>query len=114
MLREARKIASPDQALFLDIAISSSKLLEFKVADILDYSQLFQNSFKIQTKQVKVEKLVKGLENIFSLQIRNRPVQLIPKIEKNVPYEIPTDEERLLQVLSNLLSNALKFTPTQQ
>ena len=71
------------------------------------------NAQKLQLNPfpVKIHKILKEVEQVMSFQILKKGLKFIVDL-KGVPInkEICTDENRLMQILFNLLSNATKFT----
>jgi signal transduction histidine kinase len=85
--------------------------MAFIVQDFLDYSQIIAGKFRVNKKPFKLRQAV---ENVMSFQARSAQMKQT-KLEvefENIPedLQIISDEQRLMQVLLNLQSNALKFT----
>ena len=95
---------------YLQTVQDSSKTLLTIVNDILDLSKIEAGKMTLQTKPTRVSAVVDHLLNLFSHQATSKNVALTQHIDSLVPPVLMVDEIRLLQVLSNLVSNALKFT----
>jgi signal transduction histidine kinase/class 3 adenylate cyclase/ActR/RegA family two-component response regulator len=92
----------------LELIISSGKRLSALVNDILDFSKLKSHKIELQLKPISVRELVTVILTL------NRPlviksVKLINNIPENLPL-VNADEDRLQQILQNLIGNAIKFT----
>lgn len=92
----------------LDIAINNSNRLDTLIDDILDWKKLESGKFKLVLDTVHPAELVQGVIDDFEASAHGAGVSL----RKNVFAEKPirADGERLAQVLSNLVSNAIKHS----
>lgn len=88
---------------------TSAQFLLSLVNDVLDMSKIERNKMEIERTAFNLNELIKQEENIFSLQAEQKGLELTVTKEYDTPYYIG-DEIRLKQVLTNLLSNACKFT----
>lgn len=93
----------------LNLIIFSGKRLAHLVNDILDFSKLRNGELVLQKKYVDLHTIV---ETVFALSkplINGKPIQLINEVSPDVPF-IHADENRLQQILHNLVGNGIKFT----
>jgi signal transduction histidine kinase len=91
-------------------ANSSCDLLKHIVNDILDISKLQENKLLIEKRNIIVKDLVLELTKIL-----NSKVQEKPNISVQYSYQVEsiyTDKFRLIQIMINIITNALKFTNT--
>ena len=89
----------------------SASLLLFLINDILDLSKAEAGQLALSLSQFKVRACLNNAVRLLSTQMRGKGLALKVEIDDNVPVQITGDKMRLQQVLVNLLSNALKFTP---
>lgn len=89
---------------------SSSKMLLGIINDILDYSKIEANKLELEHKSFELENVLAQLRVLFSQSAVDHGLELYFYMKNGVPGVIAGDELRLDQVLTNLLSNALKFT----
>ena len=89
---------------------SSSKMLLGIINDILDYSKIEAKKLELEYKAFEIESILSQLRILFGTTALNKEVELYFHIKNDVPDIVFGDELRLSQVLTNLLSNALKFT----
>ncbi|CDW83581.1 multi-sensor hybrid histidine kinase [Stylonychia lemnae] len=94
----------------LQIVDNSSKILLFLVNDILDFFQIKNGKFKINYDKVKIRKPIQELIDMFQLVSHEKKVEILCEFDENVPEQLLVDEQRLRQILINLISNSLKFT----
>ncbi|SHL88767.1 response regulator [Chitinophaga sp. CF418] len=90
---------------------SGSDLLQL-INDILDLSKIEAGKVEMHIEPVSVRAMVSDLEQLFLVVGEQKNIHFTTEILPGVPEEIPTDRQRLEQVIKNLLSNAFKFTPT--
>lgn len=101
----------PDHQENLSMIISSGKRLNNLVNDILDFSKLKNFDIELLRKPLNLRVLVDiVLRNNVPL-VRGKELELVNAIPEDVPA-IDGDENRLQQILYNLIGNAIKFTET--
>jgi len=91
----------------------SGKRLATLVNDILDFSKLKHQQLELQLKPVGLREIVDVVLTLSQPLVLNKPVQLINAISPDLPLA-QADENRLQQILHNLLENAIKFTEKGQ
>ncbi|MBN2895791.1 MAG: response regulator [Campylobacterales bacterium] len=100
----------PKERDFIDKINSSSKMLLGIINDILDYSKMEAGKMELEAKPVELENVLEQLRTLFVQLATKKELELYFKIDPEVPWTIIADELRINQILTNLLSNALKFT----
>ena len=88
---------------------SGQHLLEL-IDDILDLSRLQAGQTDVQVVPINLKSLIDDVKSLFILRSQAKGLQFNIAIEPNVPQFIKADARKIRQILSNLLSNALKFT----
>ncbi len=80
------------------------------INDILDISRIEAGKMKLSTGKFSLFKFFKKVNNTFEPQAKAKGLAYVCNIPGNIPKEIISDENRLMQVVSNLVTNAIKFT----
>jgi CheY-like chemotaxis protein len=86
-------------------------LLEL-INDILDLSKVEAGKMDVHTTELGVLGLCDTVEQTFLPVAEQKGLGFVVKVDEDLPPTLTTDEQRLRQVLRNLLSNAFKFTDT--
>lgn len=94
---------------YLKIVQENNELLLQLISDILDLSKIEAGTFKFINDRVNVYQLCNEIVRSYSIKIKNHQVKLIFD-EQSPVYYITSDKNRVIQVLSNFINNALKFT----
>ncbi len=98
-----------DQAKDIRLITIIGKRLSTLVYNILDYSKLKVRDIQLNITCLDVHQVVESTVEIFGYLIKGKPLILENKIPPN-HYMILADENRLKQIISNLLDNSVKFT----
>ena len=93
------------------IARSGRNLLAV-INDILDFSKIEAGKLEVEVCEVDILDLVDETLSLFKAKAREKGLELIALADPAAPRIVPADPVRLSQVVSNLVSNALKFTET--
>ena len=97
---------------YLGKTLASSNHLLSLINDVLDMSRIESGKVKIEEKAVHLPDLVHDIRSIIQPNISSKRLSLFIDTMDVVDEDIITDPLRLNQVLLNILSNAIKFTPT--
>jgi len=89
----------------------ASKHLLGVINDILDMSKIEANKLELSPVVFSFEKMIRQVINVINFQVDKKGQKLDISIDKNIPKDLIGDDQRLAQVITNLLSNATKFTP---
>ncbi|WP_424244585.1 PAS domain S-box-containing protein [Elusimicrobium posterum] len=81
------------------------------INDILDMSKIEANKLELVKQEFDVEKMLVKVTNVANFRVDQKKQNLVVTIDRNVPQTIISDEIRLNQVITNLITNATKFTP---
>jgi PAS domain S-box-containing protein len=95
---------------FAKIENASQHLLGV-INDILDMSKIEANKFELSPEEFNFEKMIQSAINVVNFRVEEKRQQLAVHIDNAIPKTLIADDQRLAQVITNLLGNAVKFTP---
>ncbi|MDM8566735.1 PocR ligand-binding domain-containing protein [Candidatus Halobeggiatoa sp. HSG11] len=93
----------------LTMIAGSGKRLSSLVNDILDFSKLKHQDIELQLKPIALREIVDVVLTLSQTLVAKKSVKLINEIPADLPAAL-ADENRLQQILYNLVGNAIKFT----
>lgn len=99
-----------EQMDYVQTVKKSSETLLNILNDILDLSKLEAGKMQLRPSPISIEQTIEKLFSLFQNLANAKNIQLEYSIADDIPLYINADETRLLQVLANLTSNAIKFT----
>ena len=109
-------VSSPDPVrkdyCLAKISGASNHLLGI-INDILDMSKIEEGKFELSCIEFDFNAMLREIANIFEFRFGERKQKYTMKIDPAIPPRIITDEQKLAQVITNLISNAIKFTPDE-
>lgn len=97
----------------LAMIANSGRRLYHLVSDILDFSQILNESLSLKLKSVGLREVVEIVLLLCRPLLGNKDLQLVNAIAADIPA-ISADEDRLQQILYNLVGNGIKFTEKGQ
>ena len=100
----------PQQRQHIQIIQSSGNNLLSIVNDILDLSKIEAGMMRIEEAPFRVADVMATVQQMLSPKAEEKNLQLIIKIDEEIPDTVCGDAVRLTQVLVNLVSNSIKFT----
>ena len=95
---------------FSNILTSSCETLSAIIDDIVDIAKIEAGQTKVKYSDCLADEIMQELYTFYSEEIRKRKNNIELKIENSCHEILVTDRSRLIQILSNLLGNSLKFT----
>jgi two-component system sensor histidine kinase/response regulator len=101
---------SERQRRFAETVHKSGEMLLSVINDILDFSKIEAGRFELESLEFNLHEMLEDLAEMFAERAYSKGVELSCRIGPGVPAEVQGDPTRLRQVLSNLVSNAIKFT----
>jgi len=93
----------------LKMIVISGKRLSNLINDILDFSKLKNDDLDIKLEPVNLSEVTEVVLTICQPLVRDKPIKIINQIKPSTPI-VFADENRLQQILYNLIGNAIKYT----
>lgn len=106
----SRTPVNPEQAGMIGMAQDSARLLLQILDDILDYSRIEANRIDIESMRFDPHQLMDSIAGLFCVGADSKQLKLYAVHDPRMARALIGDELRIRQILSNLMSNALKFT----
>ncbi len=111
-------ILNPEQKDYIDTIISSGKILLNKVDevmanDLLEQSKIDRTINAAQQKNTDLRNCVEEVIDTFAVRASEKSIELLHALDENVPLQVLTDNQRLHQVLTNLVENIMEHKPEQ-
>ncbi len=101
---------SPKQKDYIDKIERSAQSLLGIINDILDFSKIEAGKLSIEQTEFDLEQLLDSVSNLITLKAQQKGLEIVFSIEKDVPMNLLGDPLRIGQIITNLCSNAVKFT----
>src|SRR5579884_3384194 len=108
LLRETQ--VNAEQREYLEIALHSAESLLAIINDILDFSKIDAGMLDLEFRDFDLRAGVEDSIKAFKPAAQRKGIALAWKVDESVPGKIVGDPMRIRQVLTNLVSNAVKFT----
>jgi signal transduction histidine kinase/DNA-binding response OmpR family regulator len=95
---------------FSKIEDASNHLLGV-INDILDISKIEAGKLELSPKNFDFEKMIQRVINVVNFRMEEKRLRFLFHQDKAIPRALLGDDQRLAQIIANLLANAIKFTP---
>ncbi|MDJ0577777.1 MAG: ATP-binding protein [Xenococcaceae cyanobacterium MO_234.B1] len=111
-IMQQENTTTKEQLETLDIIEENSLHLLNLINDVLEMTQIEAGQASVNDNSFDFNNLLESLKQMFAFQAQEKHIKLSLNIDTNVPQYIESDEEKLRQILFNLLDNSIKFTDT--
>ena len=101
-----------EQTRYLDIIRNSSEALLAIIDEILDFSKIEAKKLSLDLIDFDLRQLLADIADLSALRAAERDLRFVWQLDAAVPPMLHGDPGRLRQILTNLIGNALKFTPS--
>ena len=101
---------SPRQLKFLRMVQGSAESLLRIINDILDFSKVEAGKLELERREFDLTELLREIESMMALKAQEKGLKLSCRSGEEIPRTLVGDDERLRQVVLNLVGNAIKFT----
>jgi two-component system, sensor histidine kinase len=100
----------PKQKAYLEMARISTVVMHNLLNDILDLSKIDAGKLNLESLSFNPRKVIESVIDLQHLQAEEKTIQLTGFVADDVPNTVVGDQNRLRQIILNLVSNAIKFT----
>ncbi|WP_196159952.1 hybrid sensor histidine kinase/response regulator [Reinekea sp. G2M2-21] len=105
-----QELTNPEDQQKMSLVRENSEYLLNVLKDILDVAKMKAGELHLELSQFDVRVVMLQVERLFSARARQKGLTISVHIEKGLATEIESDRNRLIQILVNLLSNAVRYT----
>lgn len=91
------------------VQLAANTLLSL-INDILDFSKIEAGKLEIESVAFHLCDLIDNIADIFANKVTSKGLELILNVDQDIPCNLIGDPRRLNQIITNLISNAIKFT----
>ncbi|CAD8149233.1 unnamed protein product [Paramecium octaurelia] len=110
MITMLEHVAKEQNNLYIQNSIDNSRYLLNLCNDLLDLAQIQANKFQLKMERFNLKMLCQECLQMFNLQAEKKQLKLILQYQSVCPDIIEQDQNRIKQVMINLIGNAFKFT----
>jgi signal transduction histidine kinase/DNA-binding response OmpR family regulator len=93
-----------------EIAENSARSLLALVNDVLDFSKLEAGRYELHATDCDLHSLVQDRVELLAVKAHAKQLEIVHRVADDVPASVRADADRIVQVLTNLAGNAIKFT----
>lgn len=109
ILERNQNIIDDESKKDMQLLINISKRLSLILNDLLDATRLKESEIRLHISKISIYSVVSGVFEMLQYLIEGKNIQFVIEIPKNFPH-VAADENRLIQILFNLIHNSIKFT----
>ena len=106
-----KEVREPKSQKYADIIHKSSQMLLHIVNDILDYSKIESGEMQLHLESCNLKEELENAALTFASLTESKDIAYAIEIDPAIPNYLLCDSQRIKQIVSNLLGNAVKFTP---
>jgi two-component system chemotaxis sensor kinase CheA len=110
LMENSQNSMKPEEAEFCQVIYNSGKDLLSLINDILDLSKVEAGKMTLELRDIHVPEIANVMSWNFGPIAQKKALELTTEVDPQVPEVIYSDEQRLNQILKNLMANAIKFT----
>ncbi|MGI9542381.1 MAG: ATP-binding protein [Cyclobacteriaceae bacterium] len=103
-----------EQSKYIDIVSMASRNLILLINDVLDVSRIESGKLELEEKPFSIKELLEDVIKLQAPSAKIKNIKLFSVVDHEIPELVLGDQTRLLQILINLVSNAIKFTEEGQ
>lgn len=103
-------IAAEKESYYLSVLLEESEKMDSMVKEMLDYSRLEAGKVTLSTEQFSLSKMTSRIFDKFQISAQQQDLKVI--LDKMEDLMVTADKLRIQQVITNLVDNAIKYTPS--
>ena len=100
---------SKEQSDYAETALSCSNTLLHLIDDLLDLSKIEAGKLEIRRKPFSLKTMLADIDNVYSPTLEHTDLALKTELDESLPEWVSGDESRIVQVITNLVGNAVKY-----
>lgn len=93
----------------LETILSVGRRMDFILNDLLDVTSLKQGSYRLKKEPISIASIIAGVNDMLRFTMEGKPIKIVQQIPQDFP-SVFADENRVIQIVFNLLHNAVKYT----
>ena len=105
------ELSAKQKEYLMAIKMSGDALIVL-INDILDLAKVDSGKMSFESIPFKISDSITSMLHLFDTKIKEKNIELVIDYDKKIPEQVIGDPIRLHQIVLNLVSNAVKFTPT--
>lgn len=109
VLMRERELLKTKSVHELETILTVGRRMSLLLNDLLDVESLREGHPRLQTKTIAIQPIVTGVMDMLQFLVEGKPIKIVNEIPKDFPPVI-ADENRVIQIMYNLLHNAIKYT----
>ncbi|HEU5096415.1 MAG TPA: response regulator, partial [Reyranella sp.] len=98
------------QSMFVDVIVKSGQALLTIINDILDFSKIDAGQLELNPGPFRLGEAIEDVATLVSARVAEKDLELIVRVDPNLPLSFIGDIGRFRQIVTNLVGNAVKFT----
>ncbi|MCU0424098.1 MAG: ATP-binding protein [Candidatus Kapabacteria bacterium] len=111
LLNDDESITNEERRMYLETMKASSERMIALIGNLLDVNAIERGGFTVNTVHIPIAPFVLSLVDLYCASAEKKSLLLHCKIDVNSDTSVLADEQALMQVLDNLVSNAVKYSP---
>ena len=102
---------TPEQSEYAGILHDSGETLRTLIGELLNFSRLEAGKMHIDHQNFNLIDAIDGVLAVFTARVQFKGLEVVVRLARDIPVHLRGDPSRLRQILTNLIGNAVKFTP---
>jgi signal transduction histidine kinase len=99
-----------EQTDFVKVIQNNSEILLSLINDILDFSKLEAGQIQLEQIEFSIYETIENIVEILSIKAQSKGIEIFSFIDPNIKFNLIGDQNKIKQVLMNLIGNSIKFT----